>query len=132
MSSFIHPDLVKRWQSLSFLEQMANIGSEVNRALRWQKENKELFENAAFRALELLDLTISNSCQNRSRLKELTRLREVFCDAILGGREYHSSLKDLERYFYPFAIAAHHPELAGKTSGLKQNLYRQHKEKTQT
>lgn len=106
MSSFIHPDLVKRWQSLSFLEQMANIGSEVNRALRWQKENKELFENAAFRALELLDLTISNSCQNRSRLKELTRLREVFCDAILGGGEYRSSLKDLERYFYHFAIAA--------------------------
>ncbi|MGB9613022.1 MAG: hypothetical protein ACPL4K_02440 [Candidatus Margulisiibacteriota bacterium] len=105
MSSFIHRDLVKRWQSLSFLEQMANIGSEVNRALRWQKENKELFENAAFRALELLDLTILNSRQNRSRLKELTRLREVFCDAILGGQEYHSSLKDLERYFYHFALA---------------------------
>lgn len=104
MSSYIHPDLVKRWPQLSFIEQMANIGSEINRALRWQKENQQLFKNAAYRSLELLDLTISD-LRWRKRLRELTRIREVFCDAILGGREYKSSLADIERYFFHFAMA---------------------------
>ena len=42
----------------------------------------------------------------KGRRKELTRVRELLCDAMLGGKEYGSDLASLDRYFYPFAVAA--------------------------
>ncbi|MBI4055627.1 MAG: hypothetical protein HY402_05805 [Elusimicrobia bacterium] len=57
------------------------------------------------RALELLDLSIRDG-RWRRRLKELTRARELLCDAWLGGREYRTELEDLNRYFFHFALAA--------------------------
>jgi hypothetical protein len=55
--------------------------------------------------LELLDLTIGDP-RWKGRRKELTRVRELLCDAMLGGKEYGSDLGSLDRYFYPFAVAA--------------------------
>lgn len=69
------------------------------------KQLKTHFDNAVKRALELFELTISDP-RWRKRLKELTRVREVFCAAVLGSNEYHTSLEDLDRYFYYFAYAA--------------------------
>ncbi len=101
-----HSDLASgRWHELSLFEQMGNIGSETNRALRSQKTDKQLFENSIFRALELLDFTIADP-RWRKRLKELTRAREVLCDAYLGGKEYKSTLEDIDTYFFQFALAA--------------------------
>ncbi len=93
------------WQKLSLMEQMANIGSEISRALHWQNKDEKLYKNAINRALELLDLTISDP-RWHGRLKEIVRTRELLCDAILGGKEYKTSLKDLDRYFFHFALAA--------------------------
>jgi len=93
------------WHRLTFAEQMGNIGSEVHRALRWQGKDQGLFDGAVARALELLDLTIRD-LRWRGRLRELTRAREILCDAILGGKEYGSCLTDLDRYFFQFAFAA--------------------------
>jgi hypothetical protein len=84
---------------------MGNVGSEVSRALRWQGRDRALSESAVERALELLDLTIQDS-RWRNRLKELARAREILCDAFLGGKEYGSSLADLDRYFFQFALLA--------------------------
>ena len=94
-----------RWRSLTFAEQMGNVGSEVSRALRWQGRDQALFEGAVERALELLDLTIQDP-RWRGRLRELTRARELLCDAFFGGKEYGSSFEDLDRYFFQFALAA--------------------------
>ena len=106
MSSFIHQNLASgRWQKLSLAEQLGNIGSEVGRARRWFGKDRKLYEGAVRRALDLFDLTLVDS-RWRGRLREIGRLREVFCDAITGGREYKSSLKDLERYFFYYAFAA--------------------------
>lgn len=103
---FIHKDLAAgRWFKLNLMEQLGNIGSEVSRARRFQGKNEKRFQNAVDRALELFDLTLADS-RWRGRLKEIGRAREVFCDAILGGREYGSNLSDLERYFDYFALAA--------------------------
>ena len=45
-----------RWFSMPFVEQMANIGSEVERALNWKTRNNTAYCQQAFeRALELLD-----------------------------------------------------------------------------
>lgn len=90
---------------MSLAEQLGNVGSEINRALRWQNKDDESFKNAIGRALELLDLTIVDS-RWRTRLKELVRARELIGDSIFGGGEYNTSLEDLNRYFFYFALAA--------------------------
>jgi len=91
---------------MSLMEQLGNIGSEVGRARIYkEKGDNERLQKAADRALKLFDLTLSDS-RWRGRLKEIGRVRDVFCDAISGGKEYNSNLTDLERYFMHFALAA--------------------------
>ena len=94
-----------QWQKLSLMEQMGNIGSEIGRALNWRDKDQKSYENAIDRALELLDLTISDP-RWQNRLKEIVRTRELLCDAIFGSKEYKTSLNDLDRYFFHFALAA--------------------------
>lgn len=94
-----------RWYELSLFEQMGNIGSEISRAKNWYNKDKTHFENAVFRALELIDLTLADP-RWRQRLKEIARVREVVCDAYLGGKEYGSTFENLLPYFDQFAIAA--------------------------
>ena len=94
-----------RWQTLSLVEQLANVGSDVGRVHRWHEKDPQQCEKAFERALELLDLTIAD-LRWRGRRKELTRVRELLCDAMLGGKEYGSDLAGLDRYFYSFAVAA--------------------------
>jgi hypothetical protein len=104
--SIQHPDLASgRWQQFSLVQQLGNVGSEVSRALRWKDKDTRLFDAAMVRALELLDLTIQD-LRWKGRLKELTRAREMLCDAWLGGKEYHTDLEGLNRYFFNFALAA--------------------------
>jgi hypothetical protein len=95
-----------RWSQLSFIEQMANIGSEVERALNWQtKHNKDYSRKAFERALELLALTI-NATRAFSRLKELTRLREAITDYFLGTNQFQFTEASLRKYFSNFTYAA--------------------------
>ena len=104
MRKFIHQELASGgWSKLSLAEQLANIGSEVSRARNWQGRDENIFWGAANRALELFDLTLMDS-RWKGRLREIARVREVFCDALLGENNYQSSLKDLERYFLPFTF----------------------------
>ena len=103
-----HKNLVAgQWQKLSLIEQLGNIGSEISRAVNWRDKDQKSYENAIDRALELLDLTIGDS-RWQGRLKEIVRTRELLCDAILGGKEYKTSLDDLDRYFFHFALASRH------------------------
>ena len=95
----------ERWQTLSLAEQFGNIGSEVGRAAKWQGKDENSFWGAVTRAMELLDLTQSDKRWNRRRF-EINRAKETFADAVLGGKEYQSNLKDLEKYFMLFALAA--------------------------
>ncbi len=90
-----------RWRKLSLAEQLANIGAEVGRAAKWQNKDPKLFGKTVLRALELFDLTLEDPGL-KGRLREIARLREVFCDAIEGGNEYATNLFDLEKYFLPF------------------------------
>jgi len=95
-----------RWQKLSFFEQMANIGSEVERTIKWKNKGNAEYSRMAFeRALELLDLTISDS-KNIKRLKELLRLRETLADYFAFENEYKSTDKSWQNYFYAFNFAA--------------------------
>jgi hypothetical protein len=94
-----------RWRSLSLLEQLANAGSEVERALSWAaKGNAEYSALATDRALELLDLTIADP-KNRHRLKEITRLREALLDYFVGSNEFASSSAGWHAYFHAYGTA---------------------------
>lgn len=89
---------------MSLAEQLGNIGSEVGRAAKWQGRDDSSYWGAVTRALELFDITQMDT-RWKKRRPEIDRAREIFADAVLGGREYGSSLKSLEKYFMPFAIA---------------------------
>jgi len=104
--AFIHKELAAgRWYTLTFAEQMGNIGSEVLRASRQKDKDEKMFRQAVERALELFDLTLSDPRWKGRRL-EVARAREVFCDTAYGGGLYKSSLADLVRYFDNFAFVA--------------------------
>jgi len=96
----------RRWNELSFMEQMANIGSEVERTILWKEKNNLDYSQKAFeRALELLDLTIADK-KNKDRLKELCRLREILVDYFFSNNQYGSSDQLWRNYFYPFNFVA--------------------------
>ncbi len=95
-----------RWNRLSFFEQMANIGSEVERALKWKmKSNAGYCQQAFERALELMDLTL-DSVRDFPRLKELARLREAIVDYFSGSNEFMSTEVSWRKYFLNFTYAA--------------------------
>ena len=95
-----------RWNELSFFDQMANVGSEVERAIKWKdKASVERARLAFERALELIDLTISDS-KNLKRLRELTRAREALVDFFAGKNEYGSTDANWKRYFLGFNYAS--------------------------
>lgn len=107
MTDLQHKNLAAgRWFTLSLVEQLGNVGSEVGRAGARAREGKAPQDNLALdRAFELLDLTISDP-RWRKRLKEIVRAREVLADTFYGNREYGSTPEDLEKYFFHYAMAA--------------------------
>ena len=100
---YFHKELADgKWREMSFAEQMANIGSEVERTIRWKNKNKpERSQLAFFRALELMDFTIADK-KNLDRLGELCRTREVLVDYFFGENEYKSTDELWQKYFRAF------------------------------
>jgi hypothetical protein len=98
-----------RWRKLSLMEQLANIGSEVYRAIdRYRKNEKESFQIAFERTLELFDLTLDDQ-RWKGRRKEIVRSREVFCSLLIDPDKYENLEKEfdsLNKYFEYFALTA--------------------------
>lgn len=95
-----------RWTQFSLMEQLANVGGEVERTLNWRRKNNvELGRRAFERALELLELTIADP-RHRRRLKELTRTREALLDFFLGDNQFQSTEQAWRKYFLGFGLAA--------------------------
>jgi hypothetical protein len=85
---------------------MANIGSEISRALNWRRKgNEEYSRSAAARAIELIDLSLE-CADTYPRLRELARAREAVVDYFYGSNEYSSSESLWRSYFDHFAVAA--------------------------
>ena len=109
MSEPVHRKLAEgRWFTFSIAEQLANVGSEVERATRWhQRGDREHFEKAFDRMLDLLDLTIADPrWRGKRRLRELVRLREVLCDLFYNDDSYNTTFEYIGKYFLYFGIAA--------------------------
>ena len=103
----IHKDLASgRWFTFSLVEQLANVGSDVERTIQWKKRgNKEYSQHALERALELLDLTIADP-KNKPRLKEILRVRNMFADHYMGINEFSFTDEYWQQYFFDFGYAA--------------------------
>lgn len=94
------------WRELSFLEQMANIGSEIERSIMWRRKGNHDYGQKAFeRALELIDLTIEDA-RNRTRLREIVRAREALADHFVFSNDYSTTDQLWHDYFLGFAYAA--------------------------
>lgn len=104
----IHESLADgRWRKLTILEQMGNIGSEVERAIRAHYAGRQdRFEHALERALELFDLTAADDRWRGPRRREILRAREEFCRLFFDANPPPASADGLKRYFLAFAIAA--------------------------
>lgn len=91
---------------MPFCEKMANIGSEVGRALKWRSKGRvDYSQNAFERALELIDLTLDVP-SNFAYLKEVARVREALIDYFLGTNQFGSTDPLWQKYFDHFAYAA--------------------------
>lgn len=93
------------WAKFSRIQQLANIGSEVSRALK-SRGNQARYWGAVTRALDLFYLTVEDARWKGHR-RELLRVRELFAAAALGSDEYKTSLEDLDLYFDVFARNLH-------------------------
>ena len=72
---------VNYWSKFTLMEQLANIGTDVSRAIKWKNNGMPDDSRAAFaRALELLDLSIADPKNQNHRIRELTIVREALID----------------------------------------------------
>ncbi len=95
------------WREMTLPEQLANVGSEVDRAIRNSQSGRvSRFENALDRALELFDLTAADDRWRGPRRREVLRAREEFCRLFFDGDVRPESAHGLSRYFLQFATLA--------------------------
>lgn len=106
------------WARLELVEQLGNVGSEVERAIRAHAAGRmDRFEGALERALELFDLTAADPRWRGHRCQEILRAREEFCRLFFDRDVPPGSSDGLSRYFFGFAWAAralHHRRQSGE------------------
>lgn len=92
---------------MTLVEQLAHVGSEVERSIRANAAgNHTRFEHALGRALELFDLTAADERWRGPRRREILRAREEFCRLFFGDDAPAGSAHSLRKYFLYFAVAA--------------------------
>lgn len=95
------------WAKLELVEQLGNVGSEVERAIRaWEAGQTGRFEGAFARALELFDLTATDPRWHGHRCQEVLRAREEFCRLFFDPDVPPDSAEGLRKYFFGFGYAA--------------------------
>jgi hypothetical protein len=106
----IHAGLAAgRWATLSLAEQLANVGSEVDRAITaWAggAQRSDRFDRALTRALELFDLTARDDRWRGPRRREVLRAREEFCRLFFDDPALSGAARTLSKYFLQFALLA--------------------------
>jgi len=112
MTVAAHPSLAAgRWHRLSLMEQLGNVGSEVDRALRAHAQgNRSRWELALDRALELFDLTAADPSRTLPERREILRAREQFCRVFFDESAESDLGEYLSKYFLQFAVAARRVE----------------------
>lgn len=102
----IHESAARKWQTLTVSEQLANVGSEVERAIRAREDGKEhRLAGAMARALELFDFSATDPRWSLARRREILRAREEFCRLFFDPDVPAGAAESLRRYFLAFAVS---------------------------
>lgn len=102
-----HDEGALRWHERTIVEQLAHVGSEVERTLRARAAGQQMrFDHALSRALQLFDLTAADPRWRGHRRREILRAREEFCRLLFEEEAVPGSEDGLRRYFLAFAVAA--------------------------
>jgi hypothetical protein len=104
----VHAELAAgRWYAMPLVTQLANVGSEVERAIRaHEQSNTPRWTSAFARALELFDLTATDARWRGHRRREILRARELFCGLFYATAPASGDAEFLRQYFLEFAVAA--------------------------
>ena len=104
----IHPSLASgRWRTFSLAEQLGNVGSDFDRAVRAKTQGRTERSMAALdRTLELLDLTANDPRWRGPRRREILRAREQVCRVFFDDTAEPDLASYLQKYFLQFALAA--------------------------
>ena len=101
-----------RWRQLTLAEQLANVGSEVMRAIRADRNGRpDRRDRAIDRALELFDMTATDERWHGATRREILRAREEFCGLFFTSDLPADAPGAQERYFLQFAVRARHVRL---------------------
>lgn len=103
----VHRVTARRWPTMSLMEQLAHVGSEVERSIRAHDGGQDgRLRNAVDRALELFDLAAADERWRGPRRREILRAREEFCRLLYGDDVPAGAVRSLQNYFLAFAVAA--------------------------
>jgi hypothetical protein len=103
-----HKELTpEQWFKFSTYEQLANVGCDIGRTIRWKAKGDMQHSEAAFlRALELLSLTIIDPKNSGPELRELCLARELLIDHFMFENTYNTTAEGWDQYFFDFNYAA--------------------------
>ena len=91
-----------RWFEMPVAVQISNIGSEVNRAIRYKSKGEaRKAENFCTKAMELLELS-KRDPKNAHRIGEFEFAIEELIDYFLGNNLYQTTDEKLIRYYDAF------------------------------
>ena len=95
-------DLRNKWYDMSVQDQISNIGSEVNRAINWEKKgNIERSKNFCNKAKQLLQLSIEDP-KNRKRIGEFFNCICELDDRFFGDNRFNTTDEMLKKYYDAF------------------------------
>ena len=95
-------ELRKKWFGMTIQDQIGNIGSEVNRAIRWEKKGDlKRAQDFCKKAKELLQITMEDP-KNRHRIGELFNAMSELEDRFFGDNIYQTTDEMLRKYYDVF------------------------------
>lgn len=94
------------WFRLSLMEQLANIGTELDRCIRRKNEGRLEESHVFFEAtLTLLDYTIADP-KHGARIREVVRAKELLIDYFVYDNVHQTSDEYWHNYFMFFSYIA--------------------------
>jgi len=92
----------QRWFNMPIAVQLANVGGEVDRAIRWKNKNdSQKADNFCNKAIDFLELSIRDP-KNKGRVDELTCAVDELRDYFLGDNSFGTTDEVLIRYYDAF------------------------------
>lgn len=103
---YLHKNLADgKWFTLSYAQQLGNIGSEYYRAIKAKQSNNDLkYDLSCDLAMELVELTLDDKrWYGTPKLKELCRMKEEVARTLFDEKQPDPNLQN---YFDGFAVYA--------------------------